>query len=80
MNKKQVEAMTPDRFKRLDYAEQIEFLEVCKADYAVIKDLIRDRNEFRDLYYKLYKQLKDHGIEPFKDYFVDVKKGRHQNV
>lgn len=80
MTRKQIERMTPETFKKLDYCAQVEFLETCKADYAVIADLIRDRNEFRDCYKSLYIQLKDNGIEPDTDYFTHIKKGKTKNV
>lgn len=68
--------MTPGKFKELTTEEQYEFLRICKADYETVQDLIRDRNEFRDLYYELRQQLIDSGITPAKDYFNNTPKGR----
>ena len=73
---KKLEDMTPGKFQELSLEEQYEFLRICKADYETVQDLIRDRNEFKDLYYELYQQLLDNGITPIKDYFKNSPKGR----
>lgn len=73
---KKLEEMTPGKFNELTIEEQYEFLSICKADYETVQDLIRDRNEFRDLYYELRQQLIDNGITPVKDYFQNIPKGR----
>lgn len=73
---KMLEEMTPGKFKDLSIDDQYEFLSICKADYETVQDLIRDRNEFRDLYYQLRQQLIDSGIIPAKDYFQNIPKGR----
>lgn len=74
---KKIERMTPQAFKELSVEEQYEFLTIVRADYETVKDLIRDRNEFRDLYYQLRAQLIDNGITPVNDYWKkDSSKGR----
>ena len=73
---KKMEKLTPGEFKELPIEDQYEFLTICKADFETVQDLIRDRNEFRDLYYLLRQQLIDSGITPAKDYFENQPKGR----
>ena len=74
---KKIERMTPQKFKEMSVEEQYEFLYIVRADYETVKDLIRDRNEFRDLYYQLRAQLIDNGITPVNDYWKkDSPKGR----
>lgn len=74
---KKIERMTPQKFKELSVEEQYEFLSIARADYETVKDLIRDRNEFRDLYYQLRAQLIDNGITPVNDYWLSKSpKGR----
>lgn len=79
MNKKKVlpSKMTPERFELLSYEEKLEFLSIYKTDYEVVKDLIRDRNEFRLGYIRLFKQLKALGVEPDETYYL---KGLYHNV
>lgn len=64
-----------------------ELQEVCtfllqkSVDVVILQDMIMDRNDFRDCYYKLTKQLQDIGVEPCIDYFKKShKKGRKKNV
>lgn len=59
-----MKSLTVKKFLSLPYEEQFEVLEMLKTDYVVVKDLIRDRNEFRTGYYKLADQLHDLGVEP----------------
>ena len=79
MNKKKVlpSKMTPERFELLSYEEKLEFLSIYKTDYEVVKDLIRDRNEFRLGYIRLFKQLKALGVAPDESQYL---KGLYQNV
>lgn len=69
MLKGQVKPMTLERFKRLDYAEQLQYIEDAENNKTVVRDLIRDRNEFKQCYFTLYAQLKDAGITPAADYY-----------
>ena len=68
MKRKEVDRMTPEIFKSLSYEEQVEFLEVCKADFDVVHDLQTDRNRFRRIVFKLNEQLRELGVEPCTKY------------
>lgn len=72
--------MTPEKFLKMTYDQQTEFLEYFVTDYEVLRNMIQDRNEFREYYYILYNQLVDAGITPAVDYFKQSKKGRKNNV
>ena len=76
---KKIERMTPRLFSELSIEEQYEFLHIARADYEVVQNLIQDRNEFRQLYYELRKQLIDNGLTPVNDYFNKSNKGRKKN-
>ena len=81
MLRAQVEPMTPERFKRLDYAEQVQFLQDAENNKATVRDLIRDRNEFKQCYFTLYAQLKDAGLTPATDYYkLHNRKEKKQHV
>lgn len=74
MKRKEVDRMTPEIFKTLSYEEQVEFLEVCKADFDVVHDLQTDRNRFKRIVDKLTKQLRDLGVEPCTQYDKELLK------
>lgn len=61
--------LTVKRFLGLSYEDQVEVLETLKTDYEVVRDLIRDRNDFRRGYFILLKQLEEVGIEPKYSYY-----------
>lgn len=72
MNKYSFDTLTPEDIKRMTDEELIklcEFLQVKSVDFVIVKDLIRDRNEFRSCYNKLYGQLLALGVEPAINYF-----------
>lgn len=78
MTVKKIEHMTPAMFNKLSYPEQVEFLETCKADFLIINDLIKDRNEFRKGYYMLYNEItRLTGKEPETTFYL---KGLKENV
>ena len=71
--------LTPDDIKAMskdDLEKLINFIQRKSADFSIVNDLIRDRNEFRACYNKLVKQLQDLGIEPIVDYYRLGKTGR----
>lgn len=75
---------TPKSIKALTISELNDFCEtilriVNLTDYEVVSDLMRDRNEFRDCYNKLTKQLQGLGVEPCIDYY-SYRKGKKKNV
>ena len=72
-----MKSLTVKKFLSLPYEEQFEVLEMLKTDYVVVKDLIRDRNEFRTGYYKLADQLRDLGVEPKETSYL---KGLYKHV
>lgn len=59
-----IRRLTLDKFLQLDRTSQQEIFDVMKADYDVVKDLIRDRDEYARGYRKLYRQLEQNGIKP----------------
>lgn len=64
--------LTPEKLRELDDKELtriIELLNVTSADLIVVRDLIKDRNDFRRCYNKLVHQLQDLGVEPCTDYY-----------
>lgn len=72
-----MKSLTVKKFLSLPFEEQFEVLEMLKTDYVVVKDLIRDRNEFRRGYYLLADQLHDLGIEPKETSYL---KGLYKHV
>lgn len=76
---KNLEKLTPEGFSRLPYEDRLYVLEECKANWLVVHDLIRDRNELRDCYFKLKQQLIEAGIEPAIDYY-SMHKGDKKNA
>lgn len=72
-----MKSLTVKKFLSLPYEEQFEILEMLKTDYVVVKDLIKDRNEFRRGYHLLADQLHDLGIEPKETYYL---KGLYKHV
>ena len=72
-----MKSLTVKKFLGLPFEEQFEVLEMLKTDYVVVKDLIRDRNEFRRGYYILANQLRDLGVEPEETSYL---KGLYKHV
>lgn len=71
--------LTPDDIKAMskdDLDKLINFIQRKSADFSIVNDLIRDRNEFRACYNKLVNQLQDLGIAPIVDYYRLGKAGR----
>lgn len=61
--------------------EICDFILRKSVDEVILHDMIMDRNDFRNCYYKLVKQLQDIGVEPCIDYFKKPsKKGRRKHV
>lgn len=78
-----LKTLTVKKFLGLSYEDQYEILETLKTDYEVVRDLIRDRNEFMRGYFILSKQLQEVGIEPKYDYYngkENYKKRGSENV
>lgn len=72
-----MKSLTVKKFLSLPFEEQFEVLEMLKTDYVVVKDLIRDRNEFRRGYYILADQIRDLGVEPKETSYL---KGLYKHV
>lgn len=63
--------MNPERFKKLSYEEQIDFIETCQADFQVVRDLIKDRSVYRTVVKKLSEQLESNGLIPVTTYLQE---------
>ena len=64
--------LTPSKIRSLSFEELYEFIQVVKSyriDYEVVRDLMKDRNDFRLCYNKLKNQLIDEGLTPCIDYY-----------
>ena len=71
--------LTPEAVRTMDEEELIKLIRYAQTtavDIRIVQDLIRDRNDMRNCYNKLYEQLQDLGVEPCIDYFNMGKTGR----
>lgn len=71
--------LTPETVRTMDDKDLIKLIEYAQTtavDIRIVKDLIRDRNDMKNCYNKLYEQLQDLGVEPCIDYFSMGKTGR----
>jgi len=49
-------------------------------DFRIVQDLIKDRNDMRICYNKLYEQLQGLGVEPCINYYSMGKTGRPKST
>ena len=66
------DTLTPSKIRSLTFDELREFIKVVQSyriDYEVVRDLMKDRNDFRLCYNKLKNQLLDAGLTPCVDYY-----------
>lgn len=71
--------LTPDDIRAMskeDLEKLVNFIHRKSADFVIVNDLIRDRNEFRACYNKLVNQLQELGVTPAVDYYRLGKTGR----
>ncbi len=75
--------LTPEAVRTMEDEELIKlinFAQTNATDIRIVQDLIRDRNDMKTCYNKLYKQLQDLGVEPCIDYFSMGKTGRPKST
>lgn len=67
-------------FIKLPLDERKKIFYKFQADFAIVKGLIKDRNDFKQLYYILLRQLIEHNIKPdvvyMKSDIEDIKNGK----
>lgn len=71
--------LTPSKIRRLtdrELEELTEAIQIMTVDYSIVKDLIKDRNDFRVCYSKLIEQIRLLGVEPCIDYYSLYKRGK----
>ena len=59
-----------------DLNKLIKYAQKQAIEFRIVQDLIKDRNEMKYCYNKLYAQLQDLGVEPCINYFSMGKTGR----
>ncbi len=75
--------LTPETVRTMEEDELlklIKYAQTTATDIRIVQDLIRDRNDMKTCYNKLYKQLQDLGVEPCIDYYSMGKTGRPKNT
>lgn len=75
--------LTPEAVRTMDEDELrklIKYAQTTAVDIRIVQDLIRDRNDMKTCYNKLYEQLQDLGVEPCIDYFSMGKTGRPKST
>lgn len=75
--------VTPNVLRRMtdtQLQEVCDFLFERSTDAVILHDMIIDRNDFRDCYFKLVTQLQDMGVKPCVDYYRIDRKGRKNYV
>lgn len=76
----QLRRLTPNKIRRLtdrELQELTEAIQTMTVDYSIVKDLIKDRNDFRVCYSKLIEQIRLLGVEPCIDYYSLYKRGKN---
>lgn len=71
--------LTPEVVRTMEDEELrklIKYAQMRAVDFRIVQDLIKDRNDMKNCYNKLYEQLQDLGVEPCIDYFNMGKTGR----
>lgn len=71
--------LTPDIVRTMndeDLNKLIKYAQKQAIEFRIVQDLIKDRNEMKYCYNKLYKQLQDLGVKPCIDYYKLGKTGR----
>lgn len=79
MTFKRLRRLTPSKIRRLtdrELEELTEAIQTMTVDYSIVKDLIKDRNDFRVCYGKLIEQIRLLGVEPCIDYYSLYKRGK----
>lgn len=75
--------LTPDVVRTMDdesLNKLIKYAQRNAADTRIVQDLIKDRNDMRTCYNKLYEQLQGLGVEPCINYYSMGKTGRPKST
>ena len=71
--------LTPEAVRTMDNEDLnklIKYAQKTAIDFRIAQDLIKDRNDMKYCYNKLYGQLQDLGVEPCINYYSMGKTGR----
>lgn len=71
--------LTPDIVRTMndeDLKKLIKYAQKQAIEFRIVQDLIKDRNEMKYCYNKLYEQLQRLGVKPCIDYYTMGKTGR----
>lgn len=71
--------LTPDIVRTMndeDLNKLIKYAQKQAVEFRIVQDLIKDRNEMKYCYNKLYEQLQGLGVEPCINYYFMGKTGR----
>jgi len=63
-----------------DLNKLIKYAQKQAIEFRIVQDLIKDRNDMRTCYNKLYNQLQGLGVKPCIDYYSMGKTGRPKST